>query len=157
MGFARSDGTKDCAAKASAAFRRAAQARVWFWSGHFRALLYHLRLLEYFIAHVGATSQRQTNGATLETWFSFSWKLSDGNGHFVSGYWSGDPVMDTTGTLHGCSEPTFLGYFRFSLGALCRGTLMHGPLYALSDFAVGYFTASFGNSPADGPLCGASQ
>ena len=27
--------------------------------------------------------QRQTNGATLETWFSFSWKLSDGNGHFV--------------------------------------------------------------------------
>ena len=26
------------------------------------------------------------------------------------------------------------------------------PFYALSDFAVGYFTASSGYSPADGPL-----
>ena len=45
-----------------------------------------------------------------------------------SGYWSGEPVMDTTGNFTWLLGADFSGSFRFSLGTLCRGTLTHGPL-----------------------------
>ena len=102
------------------------------------------------------TFQRQTNGATLETRFSFSWKRSGGNGHFVSGYWSGEPVLDTTGTLHGCSQPTFLDVSDPAGEHFTRQPRGMGTVHAVPDFAPGYFASCHCNCPGHWVLSGAT-
>ena len=91
-----------------------------------------------------------------ETWFSFSWEHSGGNGHFVSGYWSGEPVLDTTGTLHGGSQPTFLDVSDPPGEHFARQPRGMGTFYDVPHFATGYFASSCCSSPGHWVLSGAA-